>query len=384
MLRALESIRQNYHRSEQHLKHFLLNRDFGVVRTVAVFGPGRGGTSVIAGCLRALGVCMGTSAHAFKHEWSPIVRRPDDKVDVPATQQNIQEMNANHVWWGWKFPSDVFHIESVTAFLRHPGFIVVTRDLTEIALSSLARQDVPFEISLYEAAKVSRRIAERMLFWPWPILVIPFAEALRHPSSLVEALCSFLQMNPSEATRKQAAEFVQPLTQGYRPFDAKPDQLHDFSPAAEIQTDSQVLAMDLSKRYSKDYFQQFEGLLTKAKATTDDLAARIERAGEFQIASDILNELRDLFGTFELAQAGKNSIIPRMTDSCSAEQWRAMVNAELDQLATAAQTASQEALQSKGGYDALNRVYRALQLLIRARTTLKASLHRLKALSKTS
>jgi len=317
---------------------------------------------------------MGTTAHAFKHEWSPIARRPDDKVDLAVTQQNIQQMNANHEWWGWKFPSDVFHIETVTAFLRHPGFIVVTRDLTEIALSSLARQDVPFEISLYEAAKVSRRIAERMLFWPWPILVIPFAEALRQPNALVEVLCGFLQMNPSEVMRKQASEFVQPLTRGYRPFDAKPDQLHDFSPAGEIQTDSQNLAMDLSRRYSKDYLQQFEALLPKAKATADDLAAKIQRTDGFQIGSDILEQLRDLFGG--LTQAASNAA--RKAEPFSAEKWRAAVNQELEGLATAAQNANQEALHSNGDYRALNRVYRALQLLIRARTTLKAGVHRLK------
>ena len=144
------------------MKHVVLNREFGIVRTVAIFGPGRGGTSVIAGCLRALGVCMGTAPHAYKHEWSPIVRRSDGNVDLPATHRTIQQMNANHELWGWKFPSDVFHIETVTALLRHPGFIVVTRDLTEIALSSLARQDVPFEISLHSTAQVSRHIAERI------------------------------------------------------------------------------------------------------------------------------------------------------------------------------------------------------------------------------
>src|SRR5207302_3940078 len=179
-----------------------------------------GGTSVIAGCLRALGVCMGTALHAYKHEWSPIVRRSDGNVDLPATHRTIQQMNANHELWGWKFPSDVFHIETVTALLRHPGFIVVTRDLTEVALSILARQSVPLEISLNDTAIVLRHIAARMRYWPWPTLAIPFAQALREPNALVEILCAFLQIAPEEAKRKQAADFVQPLTRGYRPFDA--------------------------------------------------------------------------------------------------------------------------------------------------------------------
>jgi len=359
------------------LKHVVLNREFGIVRTVAIFGPGRGGTSVIAGCLRALGVCMGTAPHAYKHEWSPIVRRSDGNVDLPATHRAIQQMNANHELWGWKFPSDVFHIETVTALLRHPGFIVVTRDLTEIALSSLARQDVPFEISLHDTAQVSRHIAGRMRFWPWPILVVPFAGALQHPNALVEILCAFLQMDPDETKRKQAADFVQPLTRGYRPFDAKPDQLHDFSPPADNLMDSQLLAVDFSARYSKEYLQHFEGQLPLAKAATDRLAIRIESARELQIASEILNELRDLFGSCALDQTGINETESRKRGFSSAKEWRAAVNQMLDRLTSVAQKASRAALHSTGNYDDLNRLYHALLLLIRVRTALEAGVHRL-------
>ena len=359
------------------MKHVVLNREFGIVRTVAIFGPGRGGTSVIAGCLRALGVCMGTAPHAYKHEWSPIVRRSDGNVDLPATHRAIQQMNANHELWGWKFPSDVFHIETVTALLRHPGFIVVTRDLTEIALSSLARQDVPFEISLHDTAQVSRHIAGRMRFWPWPILVVPFAGALQHPNALVEILCAFLQMDPDETKRKQAADFVQPLTRGYRPFDAKPDQLHDFSPPADNLMDSQLLAVDFSARYSKEYLQHFEGQLPLAKAATDRLAIRIEGARELQIASEILNELRDLFGSCALDQTGINETESRKRGFSSAKEWRAAVNQMLDRLTSVAQKASRAALHSTGNYDDLNRLYHALLLLIRVRTALEAGVHRL-------
>src|SRR5436190_1787071 len=182
------------------MKHVVLNREFGIVRTVAVFGPGRGGTSLIAGCLRALGVCMGIIPHAYKHEWSPIMRQADGKVDLPQTYQMIQQMNAGYPCWGWKFPSDVFHLETVMPLLRNPG-------------------------------------------------------------KLVEVLCAFLQIDPGEKERQQAADFIQPLTRGYRPFDAKPDQLHDFSPSKDNLSDSQKLAVDLSARKSQEYSRHFEKLL---------------------------------------------------------------------------------------------------------------------------
>src|SRR5207249_6080491 len=73
-------------------------------------------------------------------------------------------------------------------------------------LSTLSLHDA-LPISLYEAAIVSRFIAGHIRFWPWPILLIPFAEALREPDPLVEILCAFLQISPGETERKQAANF---------------------------------------------------------------------------------------------------------------------------------------------------------------------------------
>jgi len=359
------------------LKHVVLNREFGIVRTVAVFGPGRGGTSVIAGCLRALGVCMGITAHAYKHEWSPMVRKANSKIDLTQTLQNIQQMNASHPCWGWKFPSDVFHIEKVTAFLRNPGFIVVTRDLTEIALSSLARQDVPFEISLYEAATVSQFIAGRIRFWPWPILFVPFAEALREPGTLVEILCEFLQISPAEGERKQAASFVQPLTRGYRPFDAQPHQLHDFSPLKDNLDDSQKLAIDLSARYGREYSQNFGPLFANTKDAADLLAAKIRSPKELAIASEIVNDLDDLFRSFGARDARNIDDSAQKTGLSSSGEWRAAVNQLLESLSTIAQEASEEIANATGHYDALVRLHRALQLLIRVRGALEGGLRRL-------
>jgi hypothetical protein len=371
----LERILQTYHRSATRVKHFILNREFGTVRTVAVFGTGRGGTSVIAGCLRALGVCMGTLPHAYKHEWTPIVRQADGSVDMAQTRQLIRKMNDNHELWGWKFPSDVFHIETVTALLRNPGFIVVTRDPTEVALSSLARQDVPLEISLNETAMVLRYIAARMRYWPWPILAIPFAQALREPNALVEILCAFLQIDPDEAKRKQAIDFVQPLTRGYRPFDAKPDELRDFSPPLDDLSDSHNLAVDLSARYSKEYSDQFRDLIQLATAAAEKLAAKIRGPDELAIATETTKEIHRLLHA--VTSETENRSLEK-TGLSSPEKWRIAINQSMERLSTMAREAAKEALHSPGNYEALTRLYRALQLLIRIRVALDAAKWRVK------
>jgi hypothetical protein len=349
------------------LKHVVLNRELGIVRTVAVFGPGRSGTSVIAGCLRALGICMGAEAHLYKHEWSPLVRRGDGKLDVPSTRQNIQQMNENHPRWGWKFPSDVFHVEEITGLLRHPGFIVVTRDLTEIALSSLARQDVPFELSIYDAATVSRYISSRIRFWAWPILVLPFAEVLRQPDALIAALCRFLEIEPGEAKRKQAVDYVQPLTRGYRPIDAPPDHLHDFSPVEDNLKDSQLLAVDLSKRYGDEYLRHFEDLLPHTRHAADRLEAKIRSPRDLAFAAAVIDEIDGLRQGATATGQGKNEFN-------SAGDWRAALERSLQDLLDMAKEANIEAICSMGGYDGLIRLHRALQLLIRIRAALDGAL----------
>ena len=99
-------------------------------------------------------------------------------------------------------------------------------------------------------------------------------------------------------------EFCPAAHAGYRPFDAKPDQLHDFSPLKDNLDDSQKLAIDLSARSGREYSQQFEELFANTKAAADLLRARIRSPKELAIASEIVNELDDLFRSYGARDTG--------------------------------------------------------------------------------
>lgn len=202
------------------MKHAILNRDFGEVRTVVVLGVGRGGTSLIAGCLRALGISMGRNVHPLKHEWSPVAHLADGEPDLAATYRAIAAMDHEFEKWGWKSPRDFAQLEKIASLLRDPGFIFVTRDVLESALSGLAYQNMPFELGLYEVTTVYRRLAHSLRFLPWPTLVVSYSDALQHPRPLVDLLCSFLSIRPEGNLRAQAASFIQPGKHTYRLFDA--------------------------------------------------------------------------------------------------------------------------------------------------------------------
>ncbi len=200
---------------------------------------------------------------------------------------------------------------------------------------------------------------------------------MREPDTLVEILCAFLQISPGEGQRKQAASFVQPLTRGYRPFDAQPDQLHDFSPLKDNLADSQKLAVDLSARYGREYSQQFEELFAKTKAAADLLAAKIRSPKELAIASEIVNDLDDLFRSCGAGDTGSIDENAQKTGFSSSGKWRAAVNQSLESLSRMAQEASKEVLNATGRYDALLRLHRTLQLLIRVRNALEGGLRRI-------
>lgn len=256
------------------MKHALLNRDLGEVRTVIVLGVGRGGTSLIAGCLRALGVCMGSNPHPLKHEWSPVVYDGEGNIDLRATHRIVQEMDAAHARWGWKSPRDVFQLEALLGFLRDPGFVFVTRDLVEASLSGLSYQEVPLHISLDETALVYRAITSRLRYWPWPLLTVPFGEALRHPEEFVELLCQFMAIGPGVDARKQAAGFVQPGTNAYRLFNARPGDPPLLTSEEDLRNDAEVLAADFSRRYGQEYWRQFEIVMKETQALVSKLSGR--------------------------------------------------------------------------------------------------------------
>lgn len=138
------------------LKHLSFNWDLGTPETVIVLGVGRGGTSLAAGTLRCLGVCMGVDPHPVKHEWSPVVYAKNQQVDLGATARNIEKMNLAHRVWGWKSPGDLFALDAILPLLRSPALLIVTRDLVDVTLASERYGQTPHAIGFHESAMFTK------------------------------------------------------------------------------------------------------------------------------------------------------------------------------------------------------------------------------------
>lgn len=92
-------------------------------RTYVVLGVMRGGTTMVGGIMRALGVFMGDNIDENNQESMDFHgRTPDQLAEV------IARNNSNHQVWGWKHPNAADYLEGVWPHLVNPHAICVYRD----------------------------------------------------------------------------------------------------------------------------------------------------------------------------------------------------------------------------------------------------------------
>ncbi len=98
-------------------------------RTYIILGTERGGTSAIAGTVRALGIDLGADLGG-NNEDKEICNSPPKKLIA-----YIKSRNAENDIWGWKFPRASKLPPVLFEQTRNPFYIIVTRDPLRVALS---------------------------------------------------------------------------------------------------------------------------------------------------------------------------------------------------------------------------------------------------------
>jgi len=196
-------------------------------RTVIVVGNGRGGTSMVAGVLVALGLPMGAPGNALNYEDAEIVAAgrgtpPDAGSDAPSgdgldpLRALIRERNARHDVWGWKDPSADLYLDRIKDVLVAPRAIFVHRDLASVAESMFVRSpDISIEQALLLALERTTRYWELLSRNGWPTLLLSYERARIAPDRLVAELTAFCGLAPTEGEVGRAVRFVSG-TGGYR------------------------------------------------------------------------------------------------------------------------------------------------------------------------
>lgn len=179
-------------------------------RTYVVFGTRRGGTSMVAGAVRALGLDLGNVGGRRNNEDPQFQNRSMD--DIRAA---IERRDAARDVWGWKFPAAANYLPAIISSIRNPYFIVVYRDPVAAALSQAnkdqrARQRTP-RIALHECNSNANMNTGFILATDRPCLLVSHERALGDTGVLIDELADFLSLErPGDSVRSRMLDYLAP------------------------------------------------------------------------------------------------------------------------------------------------------------------------------
>lgn len=179
-------------------------------RTYVVMGSRRGGTSMVAGMARALGLHLGEVGANTNNEDPAFQGR-----EVQAMRAEIKRRNAERAVWGWKYPAAVHYLPDLLAHLHNPYFIVVYRDPVAASFSQ-QRLDRPqsrrtVRAALHESSINSSANTSFVLAMERPSLLVSIERAYKRPEVLLHELAGFLGAPaPTPELEARILEYVAP------------------------------------------------------------------------------------------------------------------------------------------------------------------------------
>ncbi len=206
-------------------------------KTVIVLGMHRGGTSVTAGILQALGVEMGEDAwgcnysNPFGHfedqdfnkfniellriaggDWA----HPPSREKILSAGETLDEAGRaivekrKHIrYWGWKDPQTALTLEYWMPFLNRPYFVIVFRNLYDIALSLQERDGFDVQASIHLALLYYTAIDRQVhCFKSVPKICLAYEDILVNPNLQAKRVADFLEIDYSQATETVIKKFV--------------------------------------------------------------------------------------------------------------------------------------------------------------------------------
>jgi hypothetical protein len=179
-------------------------------RTIVVLGVERGGTSMVAGVLRALGINMGERA-GLNHEDPRFLSDDQERLDRLIKQRN-KELEV----WGFKVPKSALMLEFYKQRLRNPYYIVVFRNIAAIADSWVQRGASREYVSPIERTMVFyNKIYKFIKDTHSPLILVNYERAAQCKEELVRDLAEFVEVSLRENDLKRAAAVITGDGKGY-------------------------------------------------------------------------------------------------------------------------------------------------------------------------
>jgi hypothetical protein len=179
-------------------------------RTYALFGTRRGGTSMVAGVARALGLDLGRTGQRKNNE-DPRFQG----ATLPALWSLVEERNASADVWGWKHPAAGRYLTELSRSLRNPYYIVVYRDPVASAQSQIKRDKESkrrtTRLALHESTSSVTVNTGFVLATERPSLLVSYERAIADQNGLIDDIAAFLGVDPpTDPLRSSILDYIKP------------------------------------------------------------------------------------------------------------------------------------------------------------------------------
>jgi len=156
-------------------------------RTYIVFGVMRGGTSMVAGVMRGLGVYMGPDIAAENHESAAFAHQ-----SIPEMRKAITACNELQQIWGWKNPNAADYVDRLWQDLRNPHLICVFRDSVSNGQGLNRWHPIGSIQGVHQTLLQQQKNLGLLLMRQCPSLLISYEKATRHPEQFVMELSDWV------------------------------------------------------------------------------------------------------------------------------------------------------------------------------------------------
>lgn len=202
-------------------------------KTFVVLGVPRGGTSMTSGILRLSGIFMGNVLDPDNNEDQEFLLHKGNFLDLLDSEKSagyiegvrgiIKKRSESNDVWGWKDPLSILYIERLLDTIVNPHFILVTRDITAIAMREKVEFTTPFHDTDTPENLFCRKLGlANMLYQKsldflskneYPFLAISYERSLRHKknaANLIMEFCDTLLEESYEETLRKIEEYITP------------------------------------------------------------------------------------------------------------------------------------------------------------------------------
>lgn len=178
-------------------------------KTIVVLGVERGGTSMVAGMIRALGIDLGEKA-GRNHEDPKFL-----KDDQEALLAHINEYNAQKETWGFKVPKASLMLDFYDKHLRNPHYVLVFRNIGSTVDSWCSRgANDPMSAALH-SMKYYDAVLNYLKDKNRPLAFANYERACENPMKFAADLAAFLGADTNLANIERAAALVTGEGGGY-------------------------------------------------------------------------------------------------------------------------------------------------------------------------